>query len=117
MTAVDDLIIPRNPCRIRGGGAERSDERPVLTARQVLDLAEWVGRRPVGNIRGLPDGGYRLRFARNGERRTSPEVYQSRADAERALWKMMAGRPGRLRARPAISRACPAGYVRQPALG
>ena len=35
-------------------------------------------------------GGYRLRFARNGERRTSPEVYWSRADAERALWKMMA---------------------------
>ena len=40
MTAVDDLIIPRNPCRIRGGGAERPDERPVLTARQVLDLAD-----------------------------------------------------------------------------
>lgn len=40
MTAVDDLIIPRNPCRIRGGGAERPDERPVLTARQALDLAD-----------------------------------------------------------------------------
>ncbi len=40
MTATDDLIIRRNPCRIRGAGAEHSDERPVLTARQVLDLAE-----------------------------------------------------------------------------
>jgi len=40
MTAVDDLIIPRNPCRIRGAGAERPEERPVLTVRQVLDLAE-----------------------------------------------------------------------------
>jgi integrase len=39
MTAADDLIIPRNPCRIRGAGAEKPDERPVLTARQVLDLA------------------------------------------------------------------------------
>ena len=40
MTAVDDLIIPRNPCRIRGAGAEHPEERPVLTVRQVLDLAE-----------------------------------------------------------------------------
>ncbi len=40
MTAVDDLIIPRIPCRIRGAGAERPEERPVLTVRQVLDLAE-----------------------------------------------------------------------------
>lgn len=40
MTAADDLIIPRNPCRIRGAGTERPDERPVLTARQVLDLAD-----------------------------------------------------------------------------
>jgi integrase len=39
MTAVDDQIIPRNPCRIRGGGTERPEERPVLTVRQVLDLA------------------------------------------------------------------------------
>lgn len=36
MTAVDDLIIPRNPCRIRGAGAEHPEERPVLTVRQVL---------------------------------------------------------------------------------
>lgn len=48
MTAVDDLIIPRNPCRIRGGGAERPDERPVLTARQVLDLAD---RMPYARFR------------------------------------------------------------------
>jgi hypothetical protein len=46
-----------------------------------------VGRRPAGNIRQIP-GGYRLRFGRHGEMRTSPEVYASRAEAERALWKM-----------------------------
>jgi integrase len=40
MTAVDDQLIPRNPCRIRGAGTERPEERPVLTVRQVLDLAE-----------------------------------------------------------------------------
>jgi integrase len=42
----------------------------------------------VGNIRKLPSGGYRLRFARHGVRRTAPEVYRTRADAERALWAM-----------------------------
>ena len=42
MTAVDDQIIPRNPCRVRGAGTERPDERPVLTVRQVLDLADQM---------------------------------------------------------------------------
>ncbi|MFI5064514.1 MAG: tyrosine-type recombinase/integrase [Streptosporangiales bacterium] len=39
-TAVDDGLIRRNPCRIKGGGQERSPERPVLTMRQVFDLAD-----------------------------------------------------------------------------
>ncbi len=87
-TAVDeDNLLPRNPCRIKGGGDEEAEERPVLTVRQVFDLAELVGRRPVGNIRKVPDG-YRLRFRRNGEMRTSPERYATRQEAERALWKM-----------------------------
>ena len=42
MTATDDQIIPRNPCRVRGAGTERPDERPVLTVRQVLDLADRI---------------------------------------------------------------------------
>jgi integrase len=89
MTAVDeDKILPRNPCRIRGAGDERAAERPVLTVAQVFELAERVGLRPVGNIRKLPAGGYRLRFSRNGEMRTSPEVYGTRVEAERALWKL-----------------------------
>ena len=88
-TAVDeDNMLARNPCRIKGGGDEDAAERPVLTVRQVFDLAERVGRRPVGNIRKVPDG-YRLRFSRNGEMRTSPERYPTRQEAERALWKMV----------------------------
>jgi integrase len=87
-TAVeDDKLLPRNPCRIRGAGAEDAGERPVLTVSQVFELAEQVGRRPIGNIRAIP-GGYRLRFGRDGEMRTSPEVYASRAEAERVLWRM-----------------------------
>jgi integrase len=88
MTAVDeDKILPRNPCQIRKAGTEDAAERPVLTVTQVFALAEQVGRRPVGNIRAIPDG-YRLRFRRGGEMRTSPEVYATRAAAERALWTM-----------------------------
>jgi hypothetical protein len=95
MTAVEeDKILPHNPCRIRGAGSEAADERPVLTVAQVFELADVVGRRPVGNIRKLASGGYRLRFRRHGEMRTSPEVYVSRTDAQRALWTMAGdGRP------------------------
>jgi Phage integrase, N-terminal SAM-like domain len=67
MTAAEeDKILPRNPYRIKGAGDEKAEERPVLTVAQVFELAEWVGRRPVGNIRKLLGGGYRLRFARDG---------------------------------------------------
>ncbi|TYK46195.1 site-specific integrase [Actinomadura decatromicini] len=42
MTATDDLIIPRNPCRIKGAGEEKPDERPVLTVAQVFKLAKMM---------------------------------------------------------------------------
>lgn len=42
-TAVDDEVIVRNPCRIRGAGSEPTPERPVLSIAQVFDLA---GRMP-----------------------------------------------------------------------
>ena len=44
-TAVDDGLIRRNPCRIKGAGQEKSPERPVLTIRQVFDLADAIDRR------------------------------------------------------------------------
>lgn len=89
MTAVEeDKILPRNPCRIRGAGSEDAGERPVLTVAQVFELAELVGRRPVGNIRQLDGGGYRLRFRRDGAMRTSPVTYRTRDQATQALWQM-----------------------------
>lgn len=45
MTATDDVIIPRNPCRIKGAGEEKPDERPVLTVAQVFRLADMVPER------------------------------------------------------------------------
>jgi integrase len=42
MTATEDRIIPRNPCRIRGAGDEKPAERHVLTVAQVYDLADQM---------------------------------------------------------------------------
>ncbi|WP_300607027.1 site-specific integrase, partial [Trebonia sp.] len=44
-TAVDDGLIKRNPCRIKGAGSEHSPERPVLSVAQVYALADAVGLR------------------------------------------------------------------------
>lgn len=44
-TAVDDGLIRRNPCRIKGAGSEDSPERRVLTVPQVYAIADAVGSR------------------------------------------------------------------------
>jgi hypothetical protein len=44
-TAVDDGLIRRNPCRIKGAGQEKSAERPVLTVPQVYALAGATDER------------------------------------------------------------------------
>ena len=44
-TALDDGLIRRNPCRIKGADRENSPERPVLTVAQVYALADSVGLR------------------------------------------------------------------------
>jgi len=44
-TAVDDGLIRRNPCRIKGAGQEKSAERPVLTVPQVYALAAATDER------------------------------------------------------------------------
>jgi len=41
-TAVEDDRIGRNPCRIRGGGIERTEERPMVSTATVLDLADAI---------------------------------------------------------------------------
>jgi integrase len=44
-TAVDDDLLPTNPCRIKGAGKEEADERPTATVEQVFDLADAMGPR------------------------------------------------------------------------
>lgn len=41
-TAVDDELIRRNPCRIKGAGTERSPERPTVTVEEVDAIAQGV---------------------------------------------------------------------------
>lgn len=44
-TAVDDELIRRNPCRIKGAGQEKAPERPVATVEQVYAIADAQGPR------------------------------------------------------------------------
>jgi hypothetical protein len=44
-TAVEDSLIRRNPCRVKGAGTEQSPERPLLTVAEVYSLAEACGPR------------------------------------------------------------------------
>ncbi|MER8221455.1 tyrosine-type recombinase/integrase [Streptomyces sp. NPDC094143] len=44
-TAVDDELIQRNPCRIKGAGKEKATERRIATVAQVDALANAVGMR------------------------------------------------------------------------
>ncbi|MGW2226618.1 tyrosine-type recombinase/integrase [Streptomyces formicae] len=44
-TAVDDDLIDRNPCRIKGAGKEKAAERRIATVTQVDALAEAMGMR------------------------------------------------------------------------
>ncbi len=44
-TAVNDGIIRRNPCRIKGAGQEASAEHPVLTITEVYALADAIDPR------------------------------------------------------------------------
>jgi integrase len=44
-TAVEDDLIPRNPCGLRGAGAERSPERPIATVEEVNLIADKVEPR------------------------------------------------------------------------
>lgn len=91
-TAVhEDEIIARNPCRVRGADRETPAERPVLTVRQVFELADAmryrrhrvVGRgsssaRPVA-CRGVD--GERPRRCPAGHRRAPGDLRGRRTDA------------------------------------
>jgi integrase len=41
-TAVEDGLISRNPCRIKGAGADNAAERPTVTVGQVYEIADAI---------------------------------------------------------------------------
>lgn len=43
--AVEDGLLVRNPCTIRGAGVERPAERPIVTIEQVYQLADTIDPR------------------------------------------------------------------------
>jgi hypothetical protein len=80
--------------QVRLAAVEKKFEHRVPVAEIAADL-RVIGRRPVGNIRKVVKDGYRLRFRRHGEMRTSPEWFSTRQEAQRALWKMADDGAGR----------------------
>lgn len=44
-TAVDDEMVRRNPCRIRGAGEDDSPERPIATVEEVFAIADAIEPR------------------------------------------------------------------------
>jgi integrase len=44
-TAVENDLIPKNPCAIKGAGVEHPKERPVATIEQVYALADAIAPR------------------------------------------------------------------------
>jgi hypothetical protein len=61
-TAVDDEVIGRNPCRIKGGGGENADERPMTELSVIFELADFIQYRCramvlLAGFGGLRNGG------------------------------------------------------------
>jgi len=90
-TAVDDGIVQRNPCRVRGAGQDRSPERPVLSVREVIALVEVMPERYRALVLLAAFGSLRW-----GElaalRRCDVEVEQGTVCVERSLTVLAGGR-------------------------
>jgi integrase len=44
-TAVEDELVARNPCQVKGAGAERTTERPIASPDQVWELSDAIDER------------------------------------------------------------------------
>lgn len=88
-TAVhDDGIIRWNPSRVRGACQDHSPERPVLTLREVIGLADVIGNRYEALIlvAGSAVCGGRVGRAAAPRYRPGPRRPESRAVYDRAAW-------------------------------
>ena len=85
-TAVDDGLIRRNPCRVKGAGQERSPERPVLTVAQVYALADAIDPRYQALV--LPGALGSLRSPRDSKA-SGTDLARRRARANRSRGSTM----------------------------
>ena len=98
-TAVEDGVIVKNPCVIKGAGTERPDEREVATVEQVFALADAIDARframvLMATFTGLRLGELRALTRRhldipprNGECRCAASGVGERRDHDRAAEK------------------------------
>jgi len=87
-TAVDDELIPRNPCRIKGASSDPRNERTFVPAEVVLALADIADRRIramilVAGFGGLRYGSFGVCASgtTTGSRRPSPCARPSTSEA------------------------------------
>ncbi|MGH9024797.1 MAG: site-specific integrase [Acidimicrobiia bacterium] len=59
-TAVEDELITKNPCSIRGAGVEHPGERPIATIEQVYAIADAIEPRYRALVRTATFTGLRL---------------------------------------------------------
>ena len=59
-TAVDDEVLPRNPCKIKGAGDAKATERPTLSVPQVQELTQAMPEHYRALVQLLVRSGIRI---------------------------------------------------------
>lgn len=96
-SATDEDLIARNPCRIKGAGQERPDERPMLDTSTVLRLADAIDHRYRALILLAGFGGLRTGECLGLERRDI-DVLHGRVEVKRQAQELPTR--GRMVSRP-----------------
>lgn len=84
-TAVEDELIPNNPCRIKGASTYRHTERPTLGIDEIEELARQVPDRYKATVYLLAWAGIRLGEAAE-LRRKDVDLKHSQIRVERAVY-------------------------------
>ncbi len=91
-TAVEDGLIVKNPCVIKGAGVERTPERPTATVQQVYTLADKIDPRYRALVLTAAFTGLRLGELR-GLRRHRVDLDKRRIDVVEQIQEVRGGDP------------------------
>jgi integrase len=90
-TAVDDELLSRNPCVLRGAGVERSVERPTISINDVSAIADAVDPRYRAMVQLATWAG--LRFGEvGGLKRLDVDLKAGTVRIERQLLELKSGK-------------------------